>query len=104
MALPTLADYETMRALCDAAIVAEDWALATKYVARLNLLISGLPTSTLSDTQSVTMRQDLKAVADLILVARSTKVDNRRFIKAGVRHQTGGGMAKRPPPRHGDRP
>lgn len=86
----TLAGLQTILDLVDTAIVAEDWATALKQIARGNLVLSGLPASAASDTQSFAMRQDLKSAAEIVKEARKGSVDSKRTIRVGVRHLTGG--------------
>ena len=85
----TLAGLQTILDLVDSAITGSDWPGAAKQVARANLILAGLPSSAASDTQTFSMRQDLKAAAEIVERAQRKVVDNKRTIRAGVRHQTG---------------
>src|SRR5688572_26625258 len=86
----TLVGLQGVLDLVDTAITAEDWDGALKQISRANLILSGLPASAASDTQSFAMRQDLRAAAELVKEARKGAVDNKRTVRAGVRHLTGG--------------
>lgn len=91
----TLAGLQTILDLVDTAVTASDWDGALVHIARANLVLSGLPASAASDTQSFAMRQDLQAAAALVKSARGAVVDNKRVIRAGVRHQTSGNTRRR---------
>lgn len=86
----TLAGLQTQLDLVDADIAAADWAGALQNIARAELVLCGLPQSAASDTQTVTMRASLAAAKEAALAARAAVVDNRRLLRAGVRHQTSG--------------
>lgn len=85
----TLAGLQTQLDLVDASVAAEDWAVAIKNIARAELVLAGLPQSAASDTQSVTMRASLESAKNLVMASRSVVVDNRRLMRAGVRHLSG---------------
>lgn len=84
----TLAGLQTILDAVDTAITSSDWDGALVQIARGNLILSGLPASAASDTQSFTMRQHLKESAELVKEARGAVVDNKRTIRVGVRHLT----------------
>lgn len=78
------------------------WASALAGCAKANAVLAGLPASAQSDTQTVTMRQDLRAMTDLIIAARAASPrDARRLIRANVRPQTSF-PGKTQPPTQGD--
>lgn len=89
----TLAGLQAVLDQVDTAITAEEWGTAQKHIARANLVLSGLPASTASDTQTVSMRQDLRAAADLVgkAMEETEKQNNqtRRLGRVGVRGLTG---------------
>lgn len=84
----TITGLQTVLEEVNSAITSEDWPAAMKAIARANLVLAGLPASAASDTQAVTMRQDLRAAQDMVLAARRALVNNKRMVRVGVRHQT----------------
>ena len=86
----TLAGLQSVLDSVESNISSGDWAAALKHVARAELVLAGLPQSAASDTQTVTMRASIASAKDLILAARKATVDNRRTLRAGVRHLTSG--------------
>jgi hypothetical protein len=89
----TLAGLQAVLDLVDTAITGRDWDGALSHIARANLVMSGLPASTAEGATAATMRQDLRAAAELVdkAMAKAGATDNatRRTIRVGVRHQTG---------------
>lgn len=86
----TLAGLQSILDLVDTAITGSDWDGALMQISRANLVLSGLPASAASDTQSFSMRQDLARAADLVAKARAAVVDSKRTVRVGVRHLTSG--------------
>jgi hypothetical protein len=88
----TLAGLQAVLDLVDTAITGQDWDGARAQIARANLILSGLPQSTADGAQAATMRNDLKAAAELVEKAQgaagSSANSTRRTIRVGVRHQT----------------
>ena len=91
----TLDGLQAVLDLVDSALSSEDWDGALRQIARADLVLSGLPQSAASDTQTVSMRSSLNSAKELVLAARSAVVDNRRTLRVGVRHMTGSPTGRR---------